>query len=319
MTCHERRVGTKSGAMSNDSQTSGTVLMVRPASFGFHADAARSNAFASSGADPEGALREFDGLAEALGRAGVEVLVLDDRADPAKPDAVFPNNWVSFHPDGTIVIYPMATAARRLERNVDGLLSLLSSSGFDVRQVIDNAFHEQNGHFLEGTGSLVLDRERRRAYANLSPRTDPAVIADFDDRLHYSTLLFDAHDRSGRPIYHTNVLLSLGKRFAILCAEAVAPEYREVLKAEIEAGGRALIEVDYDQMRGFACNAIELEGRDGPVIALSSVARKSFLPDQLRQLESFGQLVEADIPTIETVGGGSVRCMIADVHLPRRA
>lgn len=304
--------------MSEHDQTSGTVLMVRPACFDFHAEAAQSNAFANGGADPAGALREFDAVVEALGRAGVEVLVLDDSADPAKPDAVFPNNWVSFHADGTIVTYPMATVARRLERNVDGLLTLLSSNGFEVRQVIDLAFHEEHGHFLEGTGSLVLDRPGRRAYACLSPRTDAAVIADFDDRLDYSTLLFDARDRSGKPIYHTNVLLSLGIRFAILCKEAVAPEYRDVLAREIETGGRTLIEVDYEQMRRFACNAIELVGGSGPVIALSSVARASLRPDQLRVMEGFGELVEADIPTIETVGGGSLRCMIADVHLPRR-
>jgi hypothetical protein len=305
-------------AMSGVNQASGTVLMVRPACFGFHAEAARSNAFATGGADPAGALREFDGVAEALDRAGVEVLVLGDSADPAKPDAVFPNNWVSFHGDATVVTYPMATAARRLERNVDGLLTLLSSNGFDVRQVIDLAFHEAHGHFLEGTGSLVLDRPGRRTYACHSPRTDLAVIADFDDRLDFSTLLFDAHDRSEKPIYHTNVLLSLGTRFAILCTEVLAPEYREVLAGEIEAGGRTLIAVDYDQMRRFACNALELVGKSGPVIALSSVARASFRSDQLRLLESFGELVEAEIPTIETVGGGSLRCMIADVHLPRR-
>jgi hypothetical protein len=305
--------------MSEDRQASTTVLMVRPASFGFHAEAARSNAFARAGAEPAGALREFDALVEALEGAQVEVLVLEDGADPAKPDAIFPNNWVSFHGDGTVVTYPMATAARRLERNVGGLLFLLSSNGFDVRQVIDLAFHEERGHFLEGTGSLVLDRPRRRAYANRGPRTDPVVIADFDDRLDYSTLLFDARDRSGKPIYHTNVVLSLGTRFAILCADAVAPEYRDLLTGEIETGGRTLIAVDYDQMRRFACNAIELQGRNGPVIALSSAARASFRPDQLRALESFGQLVEADIPTIEAIGGGSVRCMIADVHLPRRA
>jgi hypothetical protein len=292
--------------------------MVRPARFGFHAEAARSIAFAQPGADPAGALREFDAAVEALESAGVEVLVLDDRADPAKPDAIFPNNWVSFHGDGTVVTYPMATAARRLERNLDGLLTLLSSNGFDVARVIDLAFHEHNGHVLEGTGSLVLDRPRRRAYANRGPRTDPVVIADFDDRLDFSTLLFDARDRSGKPIYHTNVLLSLGTRFAILCTEAVAPEYRELLTGEIEASGRTLIAVDYDQMRRFACNAIELQGRDGPVIALSSAARASFRPDQLQLLESFGQVVEADIPTIESIGGGSARCMIADVHLPRR-
>jgi hypothetical protein len=305
--------------MSEDSQASGTALMVRPASFGFHAEAARSNAFADAGADPAGALREFDALVEALDRAGVEVLVLDDGIEPAKPDAIFPNNWVSFHPDGTIVTYPMATEARRLERDVDGLLELLSARGFDVRRLIDLAFHEENGHFLEGTGSLVLDRLRQRAYANISPRTDAAVVADFDDRLNFSTPLFDARDRSGRPIYHTNVLLSLGTRFAVLCTEAVAPEYREVLARDIEAGGRTLIEVDYEQMRHFACNVLELRGSSGPIIALSSAARSSFRPGQLRLLERFGELAEAAIPTIEAVGGGSVRCMIADVHLPRRA
>ena len=291
--------------------------MVRPARFGFHAEAAESNVFAQAGTDVSDALREFDGAAEALESAGVEVLILEDSPDPAKPDAIFPNNWVTFHADGTMVLYPMATAARRLERNPDALKSLLASSGFEVRRTIDLSFHEKHGHFLEGTGSLVLDRPARRAYANLSPRTDATVIADFDDRLDYSTLLFDAHDRSGKPIYHTNVAMSFGAKFAMLCSEAIAPEYREILVGEIETGGRTLIEVDYEQMRQFACNLIELKGRSGPVIALSSAARRSYRPEQLRVIERFGELVEADIPTIEAVGGGSLRCMITDIHLPR--
>jgi hypothetical protein len=304
--------------MSEDAQTSGTVLMVRPKRFGFHAEAARSNVFASdSNADLDAAVREFDGVVDALTKAGVEVLVLDDSADPAKPDAVFPNNWVTFHADGTMVLYPMANEARRLERNPEALTRLLQSEGFEIRQVIDLSFHERHGHFLEGTGSLVLDRVRRRAFANLSPRTDAAVIADFDDRLDYSTLIFDARDRSGRPIYHTNVALSFGARFAMLCTEAIASDFRELLIGEIEADGRTLIEVEYEQMRQFACNLIELRGRDGPVIALSSAALRSYRPDQRSVLEGFGELVEADIPTIEAVGGGSVRCMITDIHLPR--
>jgi len=305
--------------MSGDAQTSGTVLMVRPAAFGFHAEAARSNAFATepSSEAAEAAIREFDRLAGELARAGVEVLMLEDSGNPGKPDAIFPNNWVSFHEDGTLVLYPMATEARRLERNVDGLTMLLSNAGLEVRNTVDLSFHERHGHFLEGTGSLVLDRPQRRAYATLGPRTHANVIADFDDRLDYSTLLFDARDRSGRPIYHTNVLMSLGTNFAVLCIEAVAEDYRELLAAEIRAGGRTLIEVDYEQMRQFACNLIELRGSGGPLIALSSAARRSFRPEQLRMIERFGELVEADIPTIEAVGGGSVRCMIADVHLPR--
>lgn len=291
--------------------------MVRPANFGFHAEAAESNVFAHAGADVGAAMREFEGAVDALDRAGVEVLILEDTPDPAKPDAIFPNNWVTFHADGTMVLYPMATSARRLERNPDALKSLLSSHGFEVRRTIDLGFHEKHGHFLEGTGSLVLDRPGRRAYANPSPRTDAVVIADFDDRLDYSTLLFDAHDRSGKPIYHTNVAMSFGAEFAVLCAEAIAPEYREILIGEIETGGRTLIEVDYEQMRQFACNLIELKGRSGALIALSSASRRSYRPEQLRTLERFGELVEADIPTIEAVGGGSLRCMITDIHLPR--
>lgn len=306
--------------MKDDAQTSSSVLLVRPAAFGFHAEAAQSNVFAQEATDPEIVSRsnaEFERLAERLDGAGIEILILDDRPDPAKPDAVFPNNWVSFHSDGTMALYPMATAARRLERNVEGLKSLLATRGFDMKQVVDLSFHERHGHFLEGTGSLVLDRPQRRAFASLSPRTDARVIADFDDRLDYSTLIFEAKDRSGRPIYHTNVLLSFGSSFAMLCAEAVGEEYRELLRDEIEAGGRTVIEVEYDQMREFACNLIELKGRSGPVIALSSAARRSYRPEQLRALERFGELLDVDIPTIEGVGGGSVRCMIADIHLPR--
>jgi hypothetical protein len=306
--------------MMTERQASRFVLLVRPASFGFNPETAASNTFAGgAGEDVATAvLREFDAVAQRLSDAGVEVLILEDAPDPPKPDAIFPNNWVSFHGDGTMALYPMESPTRQREREPERLAALLGQSGFDIRRAIDLSHHERHGRFLEGTGSLVLDRPERRAYANLSPRTDPQVIADFDDRLDYTTLLFDARDRSGRPIYHTNVLLSLGTRFAVLCTEAVAEEYRTVLLDEIEATGRTVIEVDFDQLKSFACNVIELESdRGDPVIALSAAAKASLRPDQLKRLESFGELLDVPIPTIERVGGGSIRCMIADIHLPR--
>jgi hypothetical protein len=307
--------------MSSGSQTSNSVLLVRPASFGFHPEAAASNAFANAPADADVqalALEEFERLFKRLSQARVNTLVLEDSDQPTKPDAIFPNNWVSFHGDGTIVLYPMATEARRLERNVYGMRALLKAAGFEVRRVVDLTPHERQNRFLEGTGSLILDRPRRQAYASLSPRTDRDAIGEFDEQLDYSTLVFGAADPAGRPIYHTNVLLSLGTHFAVLCIEAVAAGARAALIAEIEASGRTLIEVDYDQMSRFACNLIELHNRDrDPVIALSSAALGAFRPDQRRVLEGFGELVDVAIPTIEAVGGGSVRCMIADIHLPR--
>jgi hypothetical protein len=217
-----------------------------------------------------------------------------------------------------MVLYPMESPTRQREREPERLTALLAEHGFEVRRTIDLSHHERHGRFLEGTGSLILDRPERRAYANHSPRTDAHVIADFDDRLDYTTLLFDARDPSRRPIYHTNVLLSLGTRFAVLCTEAVAEEYRAVLTDEIEATRRTMIDVDFEQLRSFACNVIELESdRGDPVIAISAAARASLRPDQLKRLESFGELLDVPIPTIEQVGGGSIRCMIAEIHLPR--
>jgi len=306
--------------MTTGRQASNSVLLVRPASFGFNPETAASNAFASAAADDIGekVLREFYSVVQRLEGAGVEVLVMEDSPVPPKPDAIYPNNWVSFHSDGTMVLYPMEAVSRQFEREPERLNALLAEHGFEVRRTIDLSHHERHGRYLEGTGSLVLDRTERRAFANLSPRTDPHVIADFDDRLDYTTLLFAAHDRAGRPIYHTNVLLSLGTRFAVLCTDVIEEEYRKVLIDEIEASGRTVIGVDFDQLHCFACNIIELEGRSGePVIAISAAAKASLQPGQLKQLESFGELLDVPIPTIEHVGGGSIRCMIADIHLPR--
>ena len=305
-----------------EAQSASAVMLVRPAAFGFNAEAATTNAFSQASDDPElqgKAMREFDGLARRLADAGVEVLVLEDRADPPRPDAVFPNNWFSTHADGRVVLYPMATAPRRLERRLAELRPLLEGQGFAIERVVDLSGHENEGRFLEGTGSLVLDRPRRRAFASRSSRTDDAVIAAFDKALGYSTMLFDSRDRAGNPIYHTNVLLSLGTDFALLCTEAVAEEHRRLVIDEIEASGRAFVELDYDQLRSFGCNVIELRSRSGePMIALSAAARSALRGDQLRRLEGFGGLADAAIPTIEAVGGGSVRCMIAEIHLPRR-
>lgn len=309
-------------ANAPEAQSSKSVLLVRPAAFGFNAEAAKTNVFSHASNDPEfmsRAVAEFERLAGRLSDAGVELVMLDDTAEPAKPDSVFPNNWVSFHADGTMVLYPMSTAPRRLERRPDEVRALLERRGFEVRRLVDLSGHERDGRYLEGTGSLVLDRPRRRAYASRSSRTHSEVIADFDRELGYSTLLFDARDPGGRPIYHTNVLLSLGTRFAVLCVDAVAPEDRSALIEDIEASGRTIVELSFAQLRRFGCNLLELRnGMGEAVVALSSKARSNLRAGQLRQLEELGgELVDADIPTIEAVGGGSVRCMIAEVHLPR--
>ncbi|HEV2747397.1 MAG TPA: arginine deiminase-related protein [Allosphingosinicella sp.] len=305
-------------------QTSASVLMVEPAAFGFNPETAASNAFASpppwNGA-AELAAREFRALAERLEQAGVAVHRLRDTPLPAKPDALFPNNWISFHADGTLVTYPMEAASRRSERRPDAVADLLRATGFDVRCEVDLTANEAQGRYLEGTGSLVLDRPRRRAYACVSSRTDAGAVSEFDAKLGYATLLFEARGPQRRPIYHTNVMMSLGTRFALVCLDCVGEDDRRQLAEDLEIGGRTIVEVDYGQLVSFACNVIELEDGEGRrIVAMSSGAHASLRGDQKRALEELGgELVHVPIPTIERIAGGGVRCMIADIHLPLAA
>jgi hypothetical protein len=300
------------------SQGAAAVLMVRPASFGFNSETAASNAFqlSPSGDVGDAALREFDALCAALAHAGIKVLVAEDSAEPIKPDALFPNNWVSFHADGTLVLYPMLAENRRRERRAE-IIELVRAAGFRVRRIVDLTPHEAAGRYLEGTGSLVLDRAAGVAYAGLSARTDRAVVDEFARALHYESLVFESRDGHGRPIYHTNVFMSVGTSFAVLCGDALrVPAERSAVRDRLETSGHEVVDISLSQMQCFAANVLELAAPDGPLLIMSRTARAALAPGQLRTLEKHAALLAADIPTIERVGGGGVRCMLAEIHLP---
>jgi hypothetical protein len=315
---------TATPATTRVAQTAQAVMMVRPASFGWNPQTQDSNSFQRAGAmsgdaAAGNARSEFDALAHALGAAGIEAHALEDRPDPVCPDAVFPNNWVSFHADGTVVLYPMLAPNRRLERRLELLLQLEAAGRFAVRRLVDLTHHERNGAFLEGTGSLVLDHAARVAYACLSPRTHREPLRDFCDELGYAPFVFSASDATGRPVYHTNVVLSLGSAVTIVAADNVAVADRERLLAHLSRSARLIVPIDRDQTQGFAANVLELrDGAGAKVLALSARAAASF-PQQVmdRISAAVDRVVAVPVPTIEALGGGSVRCMLAEVFLPR--
>lgn len=305
-------------------QSSAHVAMIRPANFASNPETLESNRFQAAASDraaadvQRAAVAEFDALARALQDAGVTVHVFDDTVSPVKPDAVFPNNWFSTHADGTVVLYPMLAPNRRLERRLDLIELLHSRHGFHVTATIDLSHRESESKYLEGTGSLVLDRIHRVAYACLSPRTDLDVLGEFGQRLDYDIVAFDAVDAAGAPIYHTNVLMSVGTKFAAVCTAAIDAGRRAAVASVIEGSGHALVDLSFDQMHSFAGNMLELATvTGGHVVAMSETARRSLTAAQLRILEASATIVSVAIPTIETLGGGSVRCMIAELHLPR--
>ena len=308
----------------SEQQTAGAVLMVRPAHFGTNAETAASNFFQrpalGSSDAAQHAQHEFDSLALALAGAGVRVHQFAGQRGAALPDEVFPNNWLSLHADGTAVLYPMLAPSRRLERRRDILEALVDSCGYRIDQVVDLTGLEARGEYLEGTGSVVLDRVQRVAYACLSPRTHVNALAELARALRYEVVPFTAVDAAGRPIYHTNVVLSLGTRFAALCTAAIpdAAERRSVV-ARLEASGREVVDLSRRELESFACNLLELAGAGGPVIAMSAAALGALAAATRAALERYGQLVTADIATIERLGGGSVRCMLAEVALPPAA
>jgi hypothetical protein len=260
-------------------------------------------------------------LEQALERAGVRVHAFEDTLEPHTPDAIFPNNWVSFHADGSIVLYPMLAGNRRLERRSDLLERLSRERGFLTRRIVDLTAHEGRDRFLEGTGSLVLDRVHRIAYACLSPRTDLDVLGDFAQQLDYDVVAFEAHDRGGAPIYHTNVLLAVGTRFAAVCSASIRFDERSAVLDALRTTGHAVIDLTHDQMSAFAGNMLELRtAAGGTIVAMSQAAEDSLLPEQRDTLVSLsGPIVAAAVPSIEHHGGGSVRCMLAEIHLPCRA
>lgn len=310
---------------AQEPQSAGAVLMVRPARFGFNPQTAASNAFQHTEHIPAEAeaqtlaLKEFGGLAEALDRAGVEVMVASDTAVPQKPDAIFPNNWVSFHFDGTVVLYPLLAPNRRAERRDEILEQAATRGRFRVARTVDLTHRETEGKFLEGTGSLVLDRTHRTAYASLSPRTDLDVLGEFAQLLDYELVTFEARGTDAQPVYHTNVAMAIGTRFAVVCGEAITqPQHREAVFTRLRAAGHDIIDVTQGQMYAFAANLLELAPPGGRIIALSTTAWRSLGSAQRRTLESHADIVPVEIPTIERMGGGGVRCMLAELHLPKR-
>lgn len=309
-----------------EKQAAGTVFMVRPVAFHGNPETAASNAFqrppevADPAAEQAAAAVEFEGVVDALRAAGVEVVVVDDSASPPTPDSIFPNNWVSFHADGTVVLYPMMAPCRRRERRRDVLEHLSQALGFRIDRVVDLSGHEAEGRFLEGTGSMVLDRVNRVAYACLSARTDVEVLAEAARVLDYEPVAFVAVDANGMPVYHTNVLMCLGTDFAVLCEEAISDTaQRAAVHRRLEETGHVVIPIRLEQMCSFAGNMLELAGPGGErLLALSARAFEALDEVQRAALEARCRLVVAPIAAIEEGGGGSVRCMLAEVHLPRK-
>ena len=318
------------GAITDRTQTrhpqcADAVVMIRPGAFGANPETLATNRFQlKTSDDPASAAltarQEFDGMVAQLRAAGITVHVFADRSDPICPDAVFPNNWFSTHPDGRVVLYPMLAPSRRLERRHDILAELERSHGYAITQIVDLTHHEQHGHFLEGTGSMVLDHAERIAYACLSPRTHLQPLQEFCDRMGYDPCVFTAHDAAGVPVYHTNVLLSIGQRIALVCSDNIVGSDRERVLTRLAASGRSIEVLDLRQTAEFAGNALELRAADGEgVLAMSARAAASLGATTRARLEqAVERLVCPAVPTIERLGGGSVRCMLAEVFLPRR-
>lgn len=309
---------------ATDSQLADAVLMIRPVRFESNPQTAESNRFQGKSAtsvdeQQAQALREFDGLAAALRHAGIDVIVIDDTNEPHTPDSIFPNNWVSFHADGRVILYPMEAENRRTERRPDIIEAIGSRFGYQVNEVIDLSGHEDAGHYLEGTGSMVLDRANRIAYSCLSSRTQLDPLGDFAQRMDYEVVAFDAVDRDGVPIYHTNVLMNVGEQLAVICAAAIRREdQRAAVLQRLRDTGHDILSLTYDQLDAFAGNMLELRTLNGErVVAMSQQAHDSLDASQLQRLQANGRIVTAPISTIEASAGGSVRCMLAEIHLPK--
>ncbi|MEX0875829.1 MAG: arginine deiminase-related protein [Phycisphaerales bacterium] len=306
-------------------QRASRVLMIRPSGFRRDHEAAQTNSYMQVPTETadrvrEQAKAEFDAVASALRDAGIGVLVFEDEI--GLPDSVFPNNWISFHQpagsrdksDAVVVTYPMLPEARRRERRVEILDAVARFTG-TTPDHIDLSTLEQDGEFLEGTGSLVLDRVHGKAYACVSGRTTDQALDTWADEMGYEVVRFHAADQGGNPVYHTNVIMSIGEKLAVACLESITdPDEYDAVEASLRQDGRDLMTITLDQVAHFCGNILELQNRKGEsVFAMSKSAYEHFTPSQRERFESLGRVVRVAIPTIEYVAGGSVRCMLAEL------
>jgi hypothetical protein len=305
-------------------QCAEAVLLIRPAAFAFNSETAASNVFQQPREQIDfaaDAVAELDQAAAAIAAAGVIACVAEDSPEPVKPDAVFPNNWISWHRDGTVVLYPMLAVNRRAERRADLIEWVQRQIHFERRRLLDLSRYETESRFLEGTGSLVLDHVRRLAFACRSARTDEALVIEWARLMNYEPIVFDAHTARGAPIYHTNVMLAIGTGWVVVCAEAIAEADRARVLARLEGGQRQLISIRYRTMHAFGANILELAAvrGDSPgssVLVMSETAATALRTEGdvwARLIGSVDRVLELSAPTIERIGGGGVRCMLAEV------
>lgn len=296
-----------------------SIIMLKPKRFGFNELTASSNIFQQKlSLDYSKINLEFNQLVANIKSVGIDVLTLEDTEDPPKPDAVFLNNWISTHEDGSVFIYPMEAINRRIERRAELIEQIYNS--FVFSSFNDLSSTEKEGKFLEGTGSLVIDHLNRTVYATISSRTNEDLVKNWATQMHYTSFCFHAFDQSGKAIYHTNVFMSIGEDYAIICLEAIPnPLEKARILSNLEKGGKRLINISYKQMNAFAGNCLQLRNKDGKkFIVISSTAYSSLSSEQISLLTSESDLIIGNIPTIEKIGGGSVRCMIAENFLEIR-
>ncbi|HMK27249.1 MAG TPA: arginine deiminase-related protein [Chitinophagaceae bacterium] len=302
--------------------------MIRPAAFGFNEETAVNNYFQSNPAISkeapiatgiqQRALLEFDNMVQTLRNHDIDVVVIEDTKEPAKPDAIFPNNWLSTSPDGIVTVFPMYAPSRRLEKR-DDIIKILADQ-FIVKDLQDWSEFEVEGRFLEGTGSMVFDHDNKMIYAAVSERTNLSVLEKFAATNGYQAIVFLATDKNGMPVYHTNVAMTLGENFAVLCEEAIDEEWELIaVRQLLESTGHSIIAITREQMHRFAGNMLPVKNKKGEkILVMSKTAFDSLRKEQKQMLEAYAKLLPIAVPTIEEVEGGSVRCMMAEVFLGRK-
>ncbi len=306
-------------------QITNTVLMVRPAAFRMNEETAVNNFFQEDlqikNEDiNKKAQEEFDAFVKKLNDIGVQTVVVEDKKEFDTPDSIFPNNWVSFHENGTAVVYPMFAENRRRERRME-IFELLENKGFKINEVLDYTNAEEEGVFLEGTGSIILDRVNQKAYCSLSPRADEELFIEFCEDMEYTPVIFIAYqdvDGKRKPIYHTNVMMCIAEEFAVICLDTIDdPKEKKNVVSHLKEDGKEIITITQAQVHNFAGNMLQVRGGNNKkYLVMSTAAFQSLTKGQINSIEKHCEILSADIRTIETCGGGSTRCMLAEVFLP---